>query len=295
MKPVFGICVPNFGNNLSAEAVAEVASKAEEMEYESVWVTDHLLLPASQRYPYGNIFEILSTMSYLAAITDWVKIGSSVIVLPMREPVQVAKALATIDVLSKGRVIAGFAAGWCEEEFQNVGMNFKNRGKRFDESLQLIKTLWRGGETSFQGRYHNIKSGIFEPKPFQPGGPPVWIGGNSEKAFERALKLGSGWHFTGIPVEQLDERISGKKIPDNFVLSGRLTVDFTGKSPSRVKARSGEERVILSGNIDHVVEELGKYLERGISHFAIYFGDKSADKYINDMERFSKEVIPSYI
>lgn len=295
MKPVFGVCIPNFGNNLSIQSVSTVASEAEEMEYESVWVTDHLLLPSSQKYPYGTILEILSTMSFLAGITERVKIGSSVIVLPMRETVQVAKALATIDFLSNGRVIAGFAAGWCEEEFRNLGMNFHNRGKRFDESLQLIKTLWRGGEAVFEGRYYQIKSGIFEPRPLQPGGPPIWIGGNSDKALQRALKHGQGWHFTGIPLNQLEQRLQGRKIPEGFVLSGRMTIDFTGKSPRLVKSRTGEERAILSGSVDQISEQLSEYVDRGIRYFAIYFGDKPADRYVKDMELFSKEIIPSYI
>ncbi|MCX8201690.1 MAG: TIGR03619 family F420-dependent LLM class oxidoreductase [Candidatus Caldarchaeum sp.] len=295
MKPIFGVCIPNFGNNLSTESVSTIASEAEEMEYESVWVTDHLLLPVSQKYPYGNIFETLSTMSFIAGITERVKIGSSVIVLPMRETVQVAKSLATIDVLSKGRVIAGFAAGWCREEFENLGMNFRNRGKRLDESLKLIKTLWRGGEIVFEGKYYNIKSGIFEPTPTQPGGPPIWLGGNSEAALQRALRLGDGWHFTGIPLNQLVERLEGKTLPETFVISGRLTVDFTGKSPRLVKIRTGEERAIVSGGIDQVIEQLGQYIDRGVTHFAIYFGDKPAQRYLTDMEIFSKEVIPTYV
>ncbi|MEM1948002.1 MAG: TIGR03619 family F420-dependent LLM class oxidoreductase [Candidatus Caldarchaeum sp.] len=295
MKPSFGVCIPNFGNNLSPKAVSAIATQAEEMEYDSVWITDHLLLPSSQRYPYGKIFETLATMAYVAALTERVKIGSSVIVLTMRETVQVAKSLATIDVLSGGRVIAGLGAGWCEEEFQNVGMNFQNRGKRFDESILLMKKLWNGGEISFQGRYYKIVSGVFEPKPVQLSGIPIWVGGNSERALQRALNLAEGWHFTGIPLNLLDQRLAGKNIPQNFVLSGRVTVDFTGKSPKIVKTRAGEERSIISGDVEEVVEQIGEYLERGISYFAVYFGDKPADKYIKDMELFEEEVIPGYV
>ncbi|MEM2024274.1 MAG: TIGR03619 family F420-dependent LLM class oxidoreductase [Candidatus Caldarchaeum sp.] len=295
MKPVFGVCLPNFGKHVSAETVARVAEEAEEMGYDSVWATDHLILPPSHRYPYGNILEALTTMAYVSSVTEQVKIGSSVIILPMREPVQVAKALASIDFLSGGRVIAGFGAGWSAEEFQNIGMNFNNRGRRFDEALKLVRTLWRGGEVSFKGRYYSVESGVFEPRPVQPGGPPVWVGGNSEKAFNRAVALADGWHFTGIPLETLAQRLHRFQPKNGFTISGRLTIDFTGKSPRLTKSRLGEDRVILSGNFDYVSDVLEDYLEQGVTYFALYFGDKPADQYVKDMEAFLREVAASYV
>ncbi|MEM4280621.1 MAG: TIGR03619 family F420-dependent LLM class oxidoreductase [Candidatus Caldarchaeum sp.] len=295
MKAVFGVCLPNFGKHLSREAVKRVAEEAEEMEYDSVWASDHLLPPPSQRYPYGNILETLTTMAYAASLTEEVKIGSSVIILPMREPVQVAKALASIDVLSGGRVIAGFGAGWCVEEFENLSMRFNNRGKRFDEALKLVKTLLRGGDVSFKGRYYNVEAGVFEPKPVQTGGPPVWVGGNSGKAFNRALALADGWHFTGMPLDKLAQRLHEAQVKDGFVISGRLTVDFTGQSPRLTKSRLGEERAILSGNVDYVSEVLEDYLDLGVSYFVLYFGDKPVDQYVNDMETFVRDVASSYV
>jgi len=294
MKVEFGVCLPNFGNNLSVEGVKQVAVEAEEMGFDSVWATDHLLLPKTQRYPYGNIFEALTVMAFAAAVTEEVKIGSSVIVLPMREPIQVAKALAAIDHLSGGRVIAGFGAGWCEEEFSNLGMNFHNRGKRFNEELELIKTLWRGGEVTYGGRYYSIKSGVFEPRPVK-GMIPIWVGGNSLKALQRALKYGDGWHFTGMPVENVNSVLSIAEAREGFVFSGRLTVDFTGKAPRITKAASGEPRAILSGDVDYVSEMIDRYVEARVNYFVLYFGDKPADQYINDMNLFTRDVAPSYV
>ncbi|MEM0349170.1 MAG: TIGR03619 family F420-dependent LLM class oxidoreductase [Candidatus Caldarchaeum sp.] len=295
MRAEFGVCVPNFGKNLSPKAVSIVASEAEELGYESVWVTDHLLLPPTQRYPYGSILEALTTMAHVASVTEEVRVGSSVLVLPMREPVSVAKALAAIDVLSGGRVIAGFGAGWCEEEFQNIGMNFRDRGRRFDEALQLIKQLWQGGEVSFSGRYYRVAAGIFEPTPAQKGGPPIWIGGNSEHAFKRALKHGQAWHFTGITLDKLSERVSNLKQLDGFTISGRFTVDLTGKTPQVVKVRAGENRVILSGSLNQITDTIDQYLRKKVTHFVLYFGDKPVEEYVKDIETFSKEVMPGYL
>jgi alkanesulfonate monooxygenase SsuD/methylene tetrahydromethanopterin reductase-like flavin-dependent oxidoreductase (luciferase family) len=176
LRAKFGVCLPNFGKHLSVDAITTVAAEAEEMGFSSVWATDHLIIPSTFKYPYGNILEALTTMTLAATATEEVNIGSSVIVLPMREPVSVAKALAAIDVISRGRVIAGFGAGWCEGEFKNLGQNFRNRGRRLDEAITLFRTLMRGGSVTFKGKYYTVHEGLFEPKPVQPGGPPVWVG-----------------------------------------------------------------------------------------------------------------------
>lgn len=295
MRIEFGVCLPNFGKHLSPKSIDVIASEAEELGYESVWITDHLLLPPTQRYPYGSILEAITTMAHVASVTEEVKVGSSVLILPMREPVQVAKALAAIDVLSGGRVVAGFGAGWCEEEFQNLGMNFRNRGRRFDEALQLIKQLWQGGEVSFKGRYYKVEAGIFEPAPAQNGGPPIWIGGNSEHALRRAMKHGQAWHFTGITLDTLSERVSNISKTEGFKISGRFTVDFSGKTPQVVKVRAGENRAILTGSPNKIIDTIEQYINLNVTHFALYFGDKPAEDYVKDMEKFSKEVMPGYI
>ncbi|MEM1943426.1 MAG: LLM class F420-dependent oxidoreductase [Candidatus Caldarchaeum sp.] len=295
MKPSFGVCLLNFGNYVSAQSILKTAQESEEIGFDSVWATDHLLMPPNMRHPYGRIIEALTAMSFAASATEYVKVGSSVLVLPMREPVHVAKSLASIDVVSGGRVVAGFGAGWCREEYRSLGMDFHNRGKRFDEALSLVKTLWKGGEVRFSGRYYNVEAGVFEPAPAQRDGIPVWIGGNSDKAFRRALSHGDGWHFTGMPVEKVKTLLGNASLRQNFIVSGRLTVDFSGKSPRLTRSRLGEERVIVSGDVDYVIETLSKYIDVGVSYFVLYFGDKPVDQYVKDMEKFAREVAPSYV
>lgn len=294
MTAKFGVCLPNFGKHLSIKAVTTVAVEAEEMGYSSVWATDHLIIPQKFSYPYGTILEALTTMTLAANETEEVSIGSSVIVLPMREPVSVAKALAAIDIISGGRVIAGFGAGWCEGEFDNLGQNFRNRGRRLDEAIQLFRTLMRGGQVNFSGKYYRVQEGLFEPKPVQTGGPPVWVGGNSKAAYNRAVRLGDGWHFTGLSVEKAASLLENTKVREGFTVSGRFTVDLSGKSPKLTRAASGEERAILSGKPDEVSDIIGKYLEKGVTYFVLYFGDKPAQEYVKDMQVFAQDVMSSY-
>lgn len=297
MKGAAGVCLPNYGNNSSREAIVEVAKAAEELGYDSVWTTDHILLPSSHSYPYGKIYESLTTLSYVAALTDNVKLGTSILVLPMRNAVTVAKMLASLDSLSGGRVIAGVAVGWSEQEFKNLGVGhlFKKRGRLLNEQIKVMRLIWRGSRVSFKGHFHEIEDGVSDPRPKQLNGPSVWIGGNSEYAVKRALELGDAWHFTGITLEELDERLRlisqrGGKIP----VTGRFTVDLTGKAPRESRAASGARRVVISGrDAQEVINQLTPYVDRGVSYLVCSFGDKPSQRQINDMKRFINDIIPS--
>ena len=292
-----GVCIPNFGNRCDTKAITEVARKAEELGYDSVWVTDHILLPKHLSYPYGRIFEPLVTLAYVAAVTTRVRLGTSMIILPMRNPVITAKELASIDNLSGGRVIAGLAIGWAEEEFRNLGAGhlFRKRAKLFEEQVALIRQLWSEREVRFEGRFYRIENGISDPRPLQPGGIPIWLGGNSEQAVRRALRIAEAWQFTGIPLDELEHRmgIIKEEARRDFIVSGRFTVDMTGKAPRESKAASGARRIIISGNPQEVINQLEQYIEKGTTYLVLGFGDKDKQSLVKDMERFSREVQPS--
>ncbi|MEM3096693.1 MAG: TIGR03619 family F420-dependent LLM class oxidoreductase [Nitrososphaerota archaeon] len=289
----FGVCLPNFGNNSAPEAIRLVAVKAEELGYHSIWATDHVALPSKHGYPYGRIYELLTTMAYVAPLTKRIMIGSSVLILPRRNPLRTAKTLASIDSLSRGRVIAGFGAGWAREEFENLGAGFSDRGRRFDEALQLVKLMWQGGRFSFEGRYYRVVDGIAEPAPAQRDGPPIWIGGNSVRAYRRALKYGHGWHFTGLPVADVVQRLSSHQSAKDFTVSGRFTVDLNGRTPKITRSPVGEVRQMISGKHVEVVELISQYIGAGVGYFVCYFGDKPAERYVDDMRAFISEVVPS--
>ncbi|MFI5422255.1 MAG: LLM class flavin-dependent oxidoreductase, partial [Nitrososphaerales archaeon] len=145
----FGVCVPNYGDTMSVEGIRAVGMEAEKLGYDSVWTTDHVLMPSNSGTPYERIIDCLATLIYLAPLTSRVKLGVSSLILGMRNPVIVAKQLATLDAFSGGRVVIAMASGWNEIEFSFVGSDFHTRGKRLDEGIRLIQSLW-GGKTEFQ-------------------------------------------------------------------------------------------------------------------------------------------------
>src|SRR5215210_6151453 len=174
----FGIALPNFSRLGQREAVVEVAQRAEALGYDSIWTTDHVMMRKGQEEPYGHILEAITTLSYLAALTERVRLGISVIVLPQREPVLVAKQLATLDSLSGGRLIVGLGAGWNEAEFNYLGADFSSRGKRLDEYIRVLRELWTSPEPRFDGQYVSFSDALFSPRSPQPNGPPIVIGGS---------------------------------------------------------------------------------------------------------------------
>lgn len=290
----FGLCLPNYGRNLSRESLVELAGLAEALGFSSIWTTDHIIIGRRHSYPYGNIFESWTTLSYIAAKTSEIKVGTSILILPLRNAILVAKQAATLDQLTEGRLILGVGVGWEPQEFKAMNINFHERGKLMDEQIKLIKTLWSSEEPTFKGRYHTIEGVIFKPLPYQIGGPPIWVGGNSKQAIERAIRIGDGWHFTGLAVQDLKHKLEyiRRKKP-SLTLSGRLTIDLKLKGPKTYTAANKERRVILGGTPAEIAGQLSHYKKLGIQHLAVSFGDKPGEELKKLVKRFVKEVIPS--
>ena len=239
----FGVCVPNYGESSSPEALRTVALEAERAGCDSLWTTDHILMPKSSGTPYERIFDSITTLAYLTGITKRVKLGISSLIIAMRNPVVVAKQLAAIDYLSAGRLMLAIGVGWNEKEFAHLGSNFHNRGKRVDASIRLIRALWRG-ETSFKSRVLGLEfsDAIFEPLPIQKH-LTIWIGGTSKAAMKRASALGDAWHPNVQPLDQ-----------------------FPKAEHSEYKSPQGEKRIMLSGNQAQSKQILSRLEELGVSY-----------------------------
>jgi len=293
---LFGVCLPNFGPKFSADGLVSIARAAEELGFDSVWTTDHLLVPKDQYYPYGRLIETLSSLSFLAAKTDRLRLGTSVLILAMRNPIVVAKEVAAIDILSRGRMVLGLGAGWMEKEFDFVGARFERRGSYLDESIRLMRTLWSDEVVNFNGRFFKISEGIFEPKPFQKGGPPIWIGGNSESAIKRAARYGDGWHPVGPDPVGLKERIGAlaKLAGRRLDVVPRVTVELNETKPKKQRAPSGEPRYALTGPVGEVIEDMGRLKDAGANGIVCFFGDKDTLGYLERMKSFAREVMPSF-
>jgi probable F420-dependent oxidoreductase len=293
----FGVCIPNFGEHLSVDAVRSVALAAEDFGYDSLWTTDHLVTPAGTYSPYLHIYESLAVLAYLAGVTSKVKVGSSIIVLPMRDPVLAAKQFATVDRLSGGHLIAGVAAGWAEGEFKALGSDFHNRGARLDEQIELLRALWTQPVVDFDGRYYKVRDIIFEPKPLQEGGPPIWVGGNSPSAAKRAAKLGNAWHATSIPLDEFERRVrelraaAGRR---QVAVTTRMAINLKASEAKMTKNPAGEKRVTWGGGVAGVSLLVEDYTKAGLEYLVAYFGDKEPKEYVKDMKHFAEGVVSRF-
>jgi probable F420-dependent oxidoreductase len=201
-----GVTFANSGPLSSPDLFAHLAVTAERCGFESIWSVEHVVIPENYKspYPYSKTGKIpgpenvpipdpLLPLAFAAAITSRLRLGTSIVILPQRHPIYVAKEVATLDVLSKGRAMLGVGSGWLKEEFEALGIDFHTRGARTDEAIKAIRALWREEASSFHGKHFSFGPVKCFPKPVQKGGVPILVGGNSEAAARRAGRLGDGF------------------------------------------------------------------------------------------------------
>jgi probable F420-dependent oxidoreductase len=288
--------LPNYGRGKTFEDIRRIALAAEGLGYDSVWTTDHVIVPKADIEPYGNILESLVTLAMVAAITHRVQLGTSILVLPQRNPVLVAKQVATIDAASNGRMILGVAVGWNEGEYRNLNADFKRRGKQLDEGIALLRTLWASEDAHFRGKFTQIDGAVFVPLPTQKGDIPIWIGGNNEPALFRVAQYGDGWHPVGVSPEQIAsgvKRINELKPTNAVTISARLSIDLNPDTPPTYQY-FGNTRYRLSGTMDAIRARLREYAQAGLAHPALFFPMTDIPKAIAQMERFAREVMPEF-
>jgi len=270
----FHLALPNGARDGSPEALIEIAEAAEELGFAGVMALDHLLVGNDLREIYSRVFEPLVVLSYLAARTRRVRLGTSVIVLGMRNPFVVAKQVATLDALSGGRVILGLGAGYSEPEFVNVGAGdrFHTRGRRLDEAIGLFRHLFGGEKGGFEGRFYSYQTGYFEPLPPQGARLPILIGGNSDAAIRRAAQLGDVWQSTRIGPDEFKPRVE------------RLR-QLAGDRKVEVGARTA-----LEGSPAEMRSRIEQWRDAGAQHLCLVFGRHAADT-LERMRAFAGEVM----
>ena len=265
----FGVCVPNYGESSSREALGTVALEAERTGCDSLWTTDHILMPRNSGTPYERIFDSITTLAYLAPITNRVRLGISSLIIAMRNPVVVAKQLATIDNLAGGRLMLAIGAGWNEKEFASLGSTFRNRGRRVDASIRLLRALWRR-ETSFKSRVLGIdfSDTVFEPHPTQKN-LSIWIGGTSKAAMKRAVTLGDAWHPNVQPLDQFTKLVADFRAVSPDARTKEICVRIAINSraeQSEYKSPQGERRIMLSGDEAQNKKILSGLEQLGVSY-----------------------------
>lgn len=268
----FGVALPHIGPEAGRAALIEVAQTAELLGFDSVWALDRLLWPLrpSSAYPGNpqgklpqvmqNTYDPLTVLTFVAAFTRRVRLGTSVVVAPYRSPALLAKMTATLDQLSSGRLILGLGAGWSADEFAAVGESSSDRRDRIDEYIRVLHILWTDEEPEFHGEFYRVPKSIFLPKPAQKPRPPIWIGGNSPAAIRRAALFGDGWH----PTNRLDAQAIERSVASLEEMAKRAGRDPTQIALSLRWNALGD--LADPGNVKAVIAKLSDYRSAGVEH-----------------------------
>ena len=308
----FGFYLPNNGPTARPGPLADMARRGDRLGFHCMVVGDHILVPKdiSSAYPYtvggefpgsgaGEYLEQLTILTYLAGITESIRLMPSVMIVPYRNPLLTAKILATIDVLSNERLTLGVGVGWMEEEFVALDAPpFAERGAVTDEYLRAYKELWTSDSPTFEGKYCRFSNIDFLPRPVQRPHPPIWVGGQSRRAIRRAAGLGNGWHPVGaIAAAPLEP----EELADDLATLHRHA-EGAGRDPSEIDVAlkaplydpavtPGGDRRRFSGEPEQRLQDIQTYTDLGVSH--LIFDIRSADltQTVERMAWFAEEVM----
>ncbi len=273
-----GVALPVAGAWATPENQIRVAQTAESLGYNSVWVFQRLLYALEPRneYPpvpgprwpaaFERVMDPIVTLSYVAAVTRRVRLGTSVLLVPFYQPPVLAKMLATLDVLSGGRLDVGLGLGWSEDEYEAVGAPFRRRGARADEFIRCLKTVWTADVVEFEGEFYNVPRSRIEPKPVQRPHPPITVGGYSPVVLRRAVTLGDGFNGGNMPLAQVAAIVTGL---------GKAAAE-AGRDPATLKvvargsfavfeAPQGPGRRPLWGSLGEVRDDIRRYADAGLT------------------------------
>jgi probable F420-dependent oxidoreductase len=306
----FGLHLPASTATVKAEELVRFAQQSEALGFYCLTVADHVIVPRniSVPYPYtvdgkypgtGYHLETLITMSYLAGATKRIRLVTSVMILPYRNPIVTAKMLASLDVLSGGRVIVGAGVGWMKEEFETIRTEpFEERGKVTDEYIAAFRELWTSDNPSFSGKYCSFSNIVFLPKPVQKPAIPIWIGGHSKQAIRRAARLGDGWHPIGgvptIPLEPEDVAADMSMLREYAEKAGRdpnkIRVALKGSLFDREKQITPGKRRRFIGSAEEVASDIRDYRAVGVDTMIFDVRRSSSSETLERMEWLAKEV-----
>lgn len=309
----YGFYLPTRGPSATPDALGTLLQRAESLGFHSVMIADHIVFPdeIASAYPYtvtgrfpggGDALEQLTHMAFVAARTRSLRLVTSVMVLPQRNPVATAKMLATVDVLSGGRVTVGVGVGWLREEFEALGApSFERRGAVTDECLEILKSLWTRSPAAFSGQFYRFEALRCLPHPVQKPHPPIWIGGHSRAALRRVARHGDGWHPVGanpaVPLRPTELRASLDELRRLTEAQGRdfaaLAISYKAPvyDPSLPRG-AGAERLPFSGSPEQVLEDVATYARLGVGELVFDFRSDSVAEFIDRMEGCAQVVRP---
>ena len=308
-----GLVLPQAGQQATRENVIQMAKNAESEGFDSLWVFERLLWPINPQTPYvgtpdGSLpieyqimLDPLETLTYVAANTNKIALGTSVIDMLFHNPVILARRFATLDILSEGRSIAGFGIGWSKDEYQASNIPFQNRGKRADEFIQVLKRIWTDDVVEFNGKYYSIPASKIGPKPIQKPHLPVYLGGFSPNTFSRIVNYDTnGWlAVVGGPLEYLDNTIKtikdiankANKDPNKFkvILLAHLNVALDSKGQSTTTTNE-DQRFPFTGTIDQIGNDIKRIKQMGIDHIIFGYVFVPIGRDVNKMLDLTKQL-----
>jgi probable F420-dependent oxidoreductase len=313
----FGLTIPNYGPLARRDPIMAIAKQGEALGFNHMAIADHLVIPKKWNsfYPYsptgridtfdgGDCLDPLALMAALALATEKAQLVTAVLVVPYRPPILTAKQVATIDVLSEGRVTLGCGTGWMREEFEAVGAPpYEARGKVTDEYIEAFREMWTNDEPTYEGEYARVADIYFRPQPVRKPHPPIWIGGDSMPALRRTARLGDGWFPVGAaPKKPLNTVARYKEAADK--LAG--LAEEAGRDPAEIKLTfwavwydetkrvtlDDGGRHIFTGESAEVAEDINGMAEIGVSAILFNFIRETTEQTLEATERFAKEVMP---
>jgi probable F420-dependent oxidoreductase len=308
----YGFYLPTRGPMATCESVLALAREGERLGFHSAMIADHVVFPVTSEsdYPYtldrkhpggGDALETFSILGVVAGATERLRLVTSVLVLPYRNPVLTAKMVASLDVLSGGRVTLGVGVGWLKEEFEALASpDFKRRGAVTDEWIAIFKTLWTQSPASFSGAFYSFADIRAEPFPLQKPHPPIWVGGHSPAALRRTAKHGDGWHPVGaiaaspLPPQEMVVHLETLKRLCEAERRDFSALAISYKAPlydSGVPDRDGTRRS-FSGSAQEIAADIRSFAAIGVHELIFDFRGSSLPQAVEGLQRFAAEVMP---
>jgi probable F420-dependent oxidoreductase len=293
-----GVWLPNCRHLATPDIIRHTAVRAEQLGYDSVWVSDHVVVPHANVANFGEtIFDPLVTLAVVAGATTRVRLGTTVLIVPYRHAVVTAKMVSSLDALSGGRVVLGVGAGWVAAESAMLGVPFAERGPMTDEYLRAMQELWTSPSPSFAGKYTRFEGLHFEPKPLQKPHPPIWVGGHSRAALRRAVEFGAAWH----PINRAPEELRAGRAELARVAQARgratppaltLRNDVRILRPGQTAPPSAHAGRVLAGEPAALVDQIGELAACGVEELVLEFLAPDARELDEQMAAFAERVRP---
>ena len=296
----FGVWIPTCRHLATVEIIRHSAVRAEQLGYDSVWVSDHVVVPNANIVNFGEtIFDPLVTLGVLAGATSRVRLGTTVLIVPYRNAVVTAKMVSSLDALSGGRVVLGIGAGWVAAESAMLGVSFVERGPMTDEYLEAMQELWTSKAPSFAGKYTQFSGLTFEPKPVQKPHPPIWVGGHSRAALRRTVAFGAAWHPINRPPEEL--RAGRAELGRLAQAAGRATApaitlrnDVRVLRPGQAVPTSAHAGRVMAGEPSALIDQIGEIAGCGVEYLVLEFLSEDGRVLDEQMDAFASEVRPAF-